>query len=124
MDPVPPPLLIQWFDLCSILKLRSIDSHSIVMHVGLPSLTCADGMVFLSSVHACVLQSQLGSVEYYNAYLQPGRECAGGHFHSSAELQRLRLCSIVNESIVLDGIGEAIDPTVFWDIEEIAGLRL
>ena len=94
------------------------------MHAGLPSLTCADGMVFLSSVHACVLQSQLSSAEYYNAYLQPGRECAGGHFHSSAELQRLRLCRIVNESIVLDGIGEAIDPTVFWDIEEIAGLRL
>ena len=79
--------------------------------------------MFLSSVYACVLQSQLGTVEYYNAYLQPGRECAGGHFHSSAELQRLRLCKIVNESIFLDGIGEAIDPTVFWDVEKIAGLR-
>ena len=67
-------------------------------------------------------QSQLGLTEYYNAYLQPGKECSGGQFRSSAQLQRLRRCKIVNESIVLDGLREVIDPTVFWDIEQIQGL--
>ena len=77
--------------------------------------------MFLSSVYACVLQSQLFFTEYYNAYLQPGRQCAGGHFRSAAQLQRLRLCTVVNDSLVLDGIEEAIDPTVFWDIVDIRG---
>lgn len=74
----------------------------------------------MAAVHAC-MDRELLETEAVRSALVWARECPGGIFTTAAALQRLRFCDHVQGSLLLAGLHEPIDPTVFWDIDSVDG---
>ena len=87
------------------------------------ALQCLDPATsYIASIHACISSQLLNSTAFVSALLST-TNCIGGAFTTAASLQRLRFCQVVNGPIIMANITGAIDPTVFWDIEEVTGTQ-
>jgi hypothetical protein len=92
------------------------------MFAGQSPIPCGEDEQYVDSVHACVKRWQLKEADFLEALFAQS-VCDGGRFTSALELQRLRFCSSLIGSIVIEDLKEDVDPNVFWDIEEIEGLN-
>ena len=126
---LPQTLQFHWCASVSGLCPRNSDliPHlflSTCLHTDKLPLTCSsNATVFVPAVYACVNQTIAAQEDFSRAIIQ-SKKCAGGVFSSAASLQRLRFCNEISGPLVLFAINEAIDPTVFWDIKSIQGIRM
>ena len=102
-----------------INQLRRLQ-RSCTINTETSPLACAVNETFVAAIRLCVPLQFFTLPALYNAITHVNT-CPGGVFTTRAQLERLRFCGVVTESIVIDNLTEEIDPTVFWDIEIING---
>ena len=85
-------------------------------------LTCDVGLVYVARIRYCLESALISQQAVIDALLYTPPPCLGGTFTSRHEIEALRFCTHITSSLVLLGVTESIDPTVFWDIEQIDGL--
>ncbi len=112
-------ILLLIFNPCSLSWVDNV----LLITVGLPALACPANQTYVMAVNAC-LSTDIASQSSFLNYLLQVQACSGGVFTSLHELQRLRFCTYVTQSIIMVNMTEDIDPTIFWDINGIEGSRV
>ena len=81
---------------------------------------CNAVSIYIDSIDSCV-QTNILSSTVFAATIGLIKSCRGGLIQTAADLERLRFCQVINDSLVITANFPGADFTSLFDIQTIDG---